>query len=198
MSRGHGQFLHQPPHFRLGAGHRDHARRRTRHHDAPHRAIPEHRPARHLHPGDLPGRLGRHGAKLGHAGHRAAAERHRSPAVFRLRERCGREHDHHALLRAGHQSRHRPGAGAEQTAAGHTAPAARGAAGGAARRQGHAQFPPGDRLLLERRLTQQRGRQRLHRLQCSGSDQPHTRGRRLSAVRYPVRHAHLAGPGQAQ
>ena len=46
--------------------------------------------------------------------------------------------------------------------------------------------------------TQRRGCQRLHRLQCSGSDQPHTRGRRLPAVRLAVRHAHLARPGEAQ
>ena len=49
-----------------------------------------------------------------------------------------------------------------------------GAAGGSARHQSHPQFPAGDRLLLNRRLVEQRGRERLHRLVRAGSDQSHT------------------------
>ena len=62
-------------------------------------------------------------------------------ALLLVREQRRRHGDDHADLRAGHQSRHRPGAGAEQAAAGHAAAAAGGAAAGRARGQVDAQLP---------------------------------------------------------
>ena len=66
---------------------------------------------------DLSRCVGRDGAEHGRPGHRAAAQRHRSPALFFVGKRQRREHDHHAQLRAGDQPRHRAGAGAKQAAA---------------------------------------------------------------------------------
>ena len=146
---------------------------RSGHAHAAGRPVPEHRAAGDLHPGRLPGRLGRDRAGHGDAGHRAADERHRPPAVLLVRERQGRQHDDHPVLRAGHQSGHRAGAGAEQTAAGHAAAAAGGAAAGPACRQGHPQLPGHRRLRLDRRQHERLGHRRLRRLTRAGPDQPH-------------------------
>jgi hypothetical protein len=142
------QVFYRSSDLRLGPRHHPDAGGLPRDQEPAHRAVSEHRAARRGHHRDLSGRVGRDGAKHRHAGHRAAAQRHRPSALLFLRERQGREHDHHALFRAGHQSRHCPGAGAEQAATRHAAPSARGAAAGPARGQGDQELPSRPRFFL--------------------------------------------------
>ena len=90
---------------------------------------------------DVSRRLGADARGHGHAGHRAADERPRRPALHLVVERLDRHGVDRAHVRAGHQSRHRAGAGAEQAAARDAAAAAGGAAPGRARREEQSQLP---------------------------------------------------------
>ncbi|MDT4810813.1 hypothetical protein FQZ97_437330 [compost metagenome] len=192
------EILHRSPDLRLGDRAGDHARRRPVDPQTTDQPVPQHRRARGGHPGQLSGRLGADGAGHRGAGHRAAAQWHRRPALHLLGEQLRRQHDHHRHLRAGHQPRHRPGAGAEQAPAGHPAAAAGSAAAGHPRDQGGEELPAGHRRRLRRRQHGQERPGQLHRLQHPGPDLADQGCGRLPGVRRPVRHAHLAGPGAAE
>ena len=103
-----------------------------------------------------------------------------------------------ATFAAGHQSRHRPGAGAEQGAAGDAAAARPGAAAGRHGRQVAAQLHP-DRG----RLYDDTGRYNNVDIsdfitsQDAGSAQPRHRRRQCPGVRRAICHAHLARSLQA-
>ncbi len=103
-------------------------------HDARHRVVSDHRAAAGRRQRELPGRGCRDGRKDRDPGHRAAAHRHRSPAVLQLDLERERRRLDHADVRARHRSRHRPGADAEQGLAGDAAPAGGGDAAGRRRR----------------------------------------------------------------
>ena len=109
------------------------------------RAISRHRAALDQHQCDLSGRLGGDVGELGHPGDRAAADRPRQSSLFLLVEHSSGEVDDHRHLRGRHQCRHRPGPGAEQAAAGDSAPAAGGEAARRDRDQGAHQLPDGRR-----------------------------------------------------
>ena len=102
-----------------------------------------------------------------------------------------------AHLRGRHQSRHRPGAGAEQGAAGRAAPAPGRAAAGRDGRQGAPRLPHGGRRLSTTPAATQCRHCRLHhlarcRIRSAGS--PGWATPRCSA---PICHAHLARSLQA-
>ena len=101
---------------------------------------------------------------------------------------------------AGHQSRHRAGAGAEQAAARDAAAAAGGAAAGRPRQQvARATSCMVVALHLDRRQHDQRRHRRLRRVATLLDPiSARRRRRRRAGVRLAVRDAHLARPGQAQ
>ncbi len=112
-------------------------------------------------------------------------------------EQLGRRRADPGDVRAGDQSRHRPGAGAEQAAVGAAAAAGAGDPGGHRRRQGAGRFPDGRRPLRHHRALQldrhRRLPQKLSR-RPAGADQ---RRRQRAGVRRPVRDPHLARSLQA-
>ena len=110
-----------------------------------------HRAAGDLHQRRLSRRLGQNRRGHRHPGHRAEDERDRPSALYDLDQRFLRRRDHHPDLRRRHRPEHRPGAGAEQTAAGHAAPAAGGAAAGHPGHQIHAKLSDDHRPCFGRR-----------------------------------------------
>ena len=86
-------------------------------------------------------------------------------------------------------------AGAEQAAAGHPAAAAGSAAAGRAGDQVLGLLPDGGGVQLQGRLHEPFGPGRFRRRQRAGHDEPGAGRGPDSAVRFPVRHAHLAEPG---
>ena len=133
-----------------------------------------------------------------HPGHRAAAHRHRSPDVFQFDLELERHLVDHADLRPRHQSRYRAGADAEQGLARDAAPAGRSDAAGRGRRQGESG------LLDVRRAasptTARMDSYALNNIIASRVlDQvaPRARRRQHDPVRFGIRDAHLARPGEA-
>ena len=106
------------------------------------RAISRHRAATGQHPRELSRRVGRDAGEQRHPDHRAAADRHRRPALFlaRRRARAGQV-SITVNVRQGHRSRHRAGPGPEQGPAGALAAAAAGAAAGRRRHQVESRLP---------------------------------------------------------
>jgi hypothetical protein len=102
---------------------------------------------RDRHHRDLSGRFGRDAGIQRHPDHRAAADRRRQSAVLLLHLLGLGSGDDHRHLRQGHQPGYGAGAGAEQGAAGHIAPAHRSAAARRDRHQGRRRLPDGGRPL---------------------------------------------------
>ena len=82
-------------------------------------SIPQRRTAGGGNQRHLPGCIGQGGRGLGDADHRAEHEGPRWPDLLLLQQLVQRPGHHHPDLRERHQPGHRPGAGAEQAAAGH-------------------------------------------------------------------------------
>ena len=152
-------------------------------------AVPGHRPADDQRPGELPRRVREDPRGHGHAGHRAAHERARPPALHGLVERLGRQRAGHAHLRGGHRPRHRAGAGAEQAAARAAAAAAGRAAAGRPRHQDRHHLPRHDRARVARRVDDPQRHLRLRVLHAAGPAEPRHRRRRGGGLRLAVRHA---------
>ncbi len=181
----------------MGAGAPDHAGRRARDHLARHRIVSADRAAA----GGDHGRLSRCGRRNGrahrHAGHRAAAFRHRSPDVFQLDLERQRRRTDHADLRAGHQSRYRAGANAEQGHARHAASADGSDAARHRRRQAESGLPD-VRLDQVRRRQARFVRARQHPRHARGrSGRPRAGRRQHVPDRIGIRDAHLARCRQA-
>ena len=194
----HVPLLHRPADLRLGDRPRHHDRRRAGDPWPAGQPVSQHRPAGRADLGDLSGSVRPDGAGHRGAGDRAAAQWPRRPSLHLLRQQRGWQHPDHCHLRPGHQSGHRPGAGAEQAAAGHPHAARRGAAARRPGREVPGQLHHDRGAGLGRRPHEQRRPCRLHHVQPAGSDCPGSRRRRLPAVRVAVCHAHLARPGEAQ